>query len=193
MGIWRLRGYSHEPIAPMHTRITREEAGGALTIDLGAIAANWLDLKKRAAPARCTAVVKADAYGLGLEPVARALAGAGCDTFFVALLDEAKRLRAALPTASIYVLDGLNPGSAAEFRVLRAQPVLGSLAELDEWNAFAKDAGERLPAAVHANHRHTQAIVRTLDLRIAARAHRGAQRSCCALQHRTAVNHVLSP
>lgn len=151
MGIWRSRAYSHEPVAPMQTSINREEAGGVLTIDLGAIAANWQALRSRAAPARCSAVVKADGYGLGLEPVARALAGAGCDTFFVALLDEARRLRAALPTASIYVLDGLNPGTAAEFRLLRAQPVLGSLAELDEWNAFAKDAGERLPAAIHVD------------------------------------------
>jgi alanine racemase len=135
----------------MQTRIAREEAGGVLTVDLSAIAANWQVLRSRASKARCSAVVKADGYGLGLEQVSRALAAAGCDTFFVAVLEEARRLRAALPTASIYVLDGLNPGTAAEFRTLRVQPVLGSLGELDEWNAFAKDAGERLPAAIHVD------------------------------------------
>ncbi|MCC6948626.1 MAG: alanine racemase [Bradyrhizobiaceae bacterium] len=125
------------------------EAGGQLTVDLGALAANWRELKRRAAPARCSAVVKADGYGLGLTPVAMALAKAGCETFFVALLEEARRLRAALPAATIYVLDGLMPGTAPEFRNLRVEPVLGSRAEIDEWDAFARDRGELLPAAIH--------------------------------------------
>lgn len=126
-----------------------EEAGGILTIDLNALAANYRDLKKRAAPAACAAVVKADGYGLGLGPVAQALAGAGCTTFFVALIEEALRLRAALPTAAIYVLDGLNPGTAALFRTLRVEPVLGSWPEIDEWDGLAADSDEPLPAAVH--------------------------------------------
>ena len=126
-----------------------EEAGGLLTIELGALAANWRRMKERAASARCAAVVKADGYGLGLQPVALALANAGCDTFFVALLDEARRLRAVLPTTSIYVLNGLNPGTSGEFRALRIEPVLGSWAEIDEWDAFAVSCGEPLPAAIH--------------------------------------------
>jgi alanine racemase len=128
---------------------TLEEAGGLLTIDLGAIAANWAAMKARAAPAQCAAVVKADGYGLGLQPVALALANAGCDTFFVALLDEARRLRSALPTATVYVLNGLNPGTAGDFRALRVEPVLGSWAEIDEWDAFTLSCGEPLPAAIH--------------------------------------------
>lgn len=136
-------------VSTARTGPAAEEAGGVLTIDLGAIAANWRDLKARAAPARCSAVVKADGYGLGLKPVALALANAGCDTFFVALLDEARRLRAALPTATIYVLDGLMPGTAGEFRKLRVEPVLGSWPEIDEWDAFARECGEPLPAAIH--------------------------------------------
>jgi alanine racemase len=127
----------------------KEQAGGVLTIDLRALVANWRDLKKRASPARCAAVVKADGYGLGLRPVALALAEAGCDTFFVALLEEARRLRAALPTVSIYVLDGLNPDTAPEFRTLRAEPVLGSWPEIEEWDTFAQTSAEPLPAAIH--------------------------------------------
>ena len=65
-------------------------ATGILTIDLDAIVANWRKLEKSAVPAECAGVVKADAYGCGLEPVARALAAAGCKTFFVASLDEAR-------------------------------------------------------------------------------------------------------
>jgi alanine racemase len=126
-----------------------EEAGGLLTIDLGAIAANWRGLKARTAPAQCAAVIKADGYGLGIQPVALALANAGCDAFFVALLDEARRLRGVLPTATVYVLNGLNPGTAGEFRALRVEPVLGSWDEIDEWDAFALSCGEPLPAAIH--------------------------------------------
>ncbi len=58
---------------------------GILTVDLDAIIANWRKLEKTAVPAECAGVVKADAYGCGVEPVSRALAAAGCKTFFVAI------------------------------------------------------------------------------------------------------------
>lgn len=125
------------------------EAGGILTIDLAALAANYRDLASRAAPAHCAAVVKADAYGIGIEPASSALARAGCDTFFVALFDEALKLRTVLPEATVYVLNGLHPGTAAVFRDIDVEPVLGSLAEIEEWDAFARAAGEKLPAAIH--------------------------------------------
>src|ERR1700754_1086752 len=79
---------------------------GILTIDLDAIVANWRKLEKTAVPAECAGVVKADAYGCALEQVSRALAAAGCKTFFVATLEEARTLRAVLPQATIYALDG---------------------------------------------------------------------------------------
>jgi alanine racemase len=126
-----------------------EEAGGLLTIDLSALAANWRELRKRAGTARCAAVIKADGYGLGIKPVAVKLAEAGCDVFFVATIDEARRVRAALPSVTIYVLDGLYPATAAQFRTLRAAPVLGSWPEIEEWNSFAQESGESLAAAVH--------------------------------------------
>jgi len=127
------------------------EAGGLLTVDLGALAANYRDLVARAKPAECAAVVKADAYGIGLEPAAAALARAGCKTFFVALLDEALKLRTVVPDAAIYVLNGLNPGSAEAFRDIDARPVLGSMPEIDEWNAAARAAKEPLAAAIHVD------------------------------------------
>src|SRR5215467_6582429 len=87
---------------------------GVLTVDLDAIVANWKKLEKTAIPAECAAVVKANAYGCGAEQVARALAGAGCKTFFVATIDEARAARAAVPRATIYVLNGFfqNTGEA---------------------------------------------------------------------------------
>src|ERR1700693_5050597 len=70
-------------------------AGGILTVDLDALVANWRKLEKTAVPAECAGVIKANAYGCGTEPVARALAAAGCKTFFVATVDEARVARAA--------------------------------------------------------------------------------------------------
>ena len=64
--------------------IEESVAGAILTIDLDALAANWRLLRDKVAPAECAAVVKADAYGIGLEPAVAALHKAGCRTFFVA-------------------------------------------------------------------------------------------------------------
>ncbi|TMJ04611.1 MAG: alanine racemase [Alphaproteobacteria bacterium] len=125
------------------------EAGGILTIDLAAIAANWRALGHRAAPAKCAAVVKADGYGCGIEQVASALARAGCETFFVANLTEARRVRAVAPNAAIYVLNGLLPGTAAAYAEANLRPVLGSTAEFDEWRAFRAASGWNGAAALH--------------------------------------------
>ena len=133
----------------MAATIPEDEAGARLTIALDALTANWRDLAARAAPAACAAVVKADAYGTGLEHAVPALWGAGCRTFFVALPVEARRLRAVAPAATIYVLSGLLPGAETALAACRARPVLGSLAEIARWAAFCGDAGERLPAAIH--------------------------------------------
>jgi alanine racemase len=127
------------------------EAGGILAIDLDAIAANWRELAGRAAPARCTAVIKADAYGCGIEPVARALAGAGCSTFFVAHLAEARRARAAAPDAAIYVLNGLLPGTAPAYPEANLRPILCGLDELAEWQAFTAANGWQGGAALHVD------------------------------------------
>lgn len=119
-----------------------------LRVDLGAIAANYRDLAALCPPANCAAAVKANAYGLGLEPVAAALAGAGCDTFFVAHLAEARQLRAILPKVTIYVLGGLPAGAAALYAKANLRPVLGSLGEIDEWRNFAAaTAATAAPAA----------------------------------------------
>ena len=106
-----------------------------LTIDLGALAANWRLLAARAAGAECAGVVKADAYGLGIENAVPALAKAGCRTFFVAHLSEAIRARAAAPEATIYVLNGLAADRLADYRTHRLSAVLGSHAEIETWNA----------------------------------------------------------
>jgi alanine racemase len=125
------------------------EAGGVLTIDLGALVNNWRLLDKTSGNAECAAVVKADGYGIGLTPAVEALAAAGCRTFFVAHIAEAARAREAAPDATIYVLNGLLPGTAAAYGPGRLRPILGSASEIAEWSQFCRDRGQRLPAAIH--------------------------------------------
>ncbi|WP_029003364.1 alanine racemase [Azorhizobium doebereinerae] len=127
------------------------EGAALLTIDLAALAANWRTLAERAAPATCAAVVKANAYGLGIARAAPALWAAGARVFFVAQLEEARTLRALLPAADIYVLGGLLPGLSASFAGLGVRPVLGSAPELAEWSAFCRRSGADLPAAIHVD------------------------------------------
>jgi alanine racemase len=124
-------------------------AAGVLTVDLDAIVANWRKLEKSAVPAECAGVIKANAYGCGLDPVARALAGAGCKTFFVATLDEARAARAAVPQATIYVLDGFFQNCGDAFAKIDAKPVIGDLNELAEWDVFCRRSGWAGGAAIH--------------------------------------------
>ena len=124
-------------------------APGVLIIDLDAIVANWRKLEKTAVPAECAGVIKADAYGCGADPVARALAAAGCKIFFVATLEEARIARAAVPQATIYVLDGFFQNCGDAFARIDAKPVIGDLNELAEWDVFCRRSGWAGGAAIH--------------------------------------------
>jgi alanine racemase len=126
-------------------------ASGILTVDLDALVANWRKLEKTAVPAECSAVIKANAYGCGIEPVARALAKAGCKTFFVATLDEAIIARAALPSAALYVLNGFTQNTGDTYARIDARPVIGELNELAEWDVFCRRSGWAGGAAIHIN------------------------------------------
>ncbi len=124
-------------------------ATGILTDDFDAIVANWRKLEKTALPAECAAVVKANAYGCGAEEVSRALASAGCKTFFVATLDEASVVRAALPSATIYALGGLFQNTGESYARIDCKPVIGDLNELAEWDVFCRRSGWSGGAGIH--------------------------------------------
>src|SRR6201996_9183526 len=124
-------------------------ATGVLTVDLDAIVANWRRLEKTAVPAECAAVVKANAYGCGAAPVAQALASAGCKTFFVATIEEAHVVRAALPSAALYALSGFFQNSGDAYAEIDCKPVIGDLNELAEWDVFCRRSGWRGGAAIH--------------------------------------------
>ena len=127
------------------------QAGGILTINLSAIEANWKELGRRAMPSECAAVIKADGYGCGLEQVARTLTDAGCKTFFVADLGEARRVRNVVAVPAIYVLNGLLPGTTTAYADINARPVIGSLVELAEWDAFCAANQWHGGAALHVD------------------------------------------
>jgi alanine racemase len=126
-------------------------APGRLMIDLGALADNWRDLARRAAPGRCAAVIKANAYGIGVSEAAPALWAAGARVFFVAHFNEGITARRALPEeAAIYVLNGLESGAdPADYAEHQLAPAIGGEAELERWSAFAAQRGGPAPCALH--------------------------------------------
>ena len=140
-----------EPLPESVGPLAEPETGGTLTIDLDALEANWRTLAQKLITAECAAVVKANAYGLGLEPVTAKLVKAGCKTFFVADIAEARRVRARAREATIYVLNGFVPEAEMAFAELNAQPVINSTAELAEWDAFVAAQNWRGGAAIHVD------------------------------------------
>lgn len=101
-----------------------------LTIDLSAIAANWRALDKLS-EAETGAVVKADAYGLGLDKVATTLATTGARQFFVAVAEEGLALRRVLgPGPAIYVFSGHMPGDAELIRSADLVPMINSVDQM---------------------------------------------------------------
>jgi alanine racemase len=104
-----------------------------LRIDLDALARNYRQLRERAKPSECAAVVKADAYGLGVERVARRLLREGCRRFFVATLAEARELRALAPDAEIGVFEGALASTADALVEIEARPALSSLEQVERW------------------------------------------------------------
>ena len=123
-----------------------------LTIDVDALVANHGIIVDRVGrQATAAAVVKADAYGLGLNRIAEPLWRSGCREYFVARLDEGVALREWLPEATIHVFDGVTPGSAAEFGRYRLVPVINSLPQLERWRSEAHRLGELLPTVIHVD------------------------------------------
>jgi alanine racemase len=133
-----------DPIAPASAPVR-------LRIDLSALADNWRDLARRAAPGRCAAVVKANAYGTGVSEAAPALWAAGARVFFVAHFSEGIAARRVLPgEAAIYVLNGLESGAEPkDYAEHRLAPAIGGEEELTRWSAFAARRDRISPCAIH--------------------------------------------
>lgn len=131
--------------------VALEHSGAQVTIDLAALVSNWRDLQARFSGGVCGATIKANAYGLGLGPVVRALRLAGCGTFFVALPQEGLLARTIAPDADVYVLNGLFADQAEFYASNKLIPALATEEEFEEWARFARHTNQRLPAAVHVD------------------------------------------
>jgi alanine racemase len=122
-------------------------AGGRLTIDLGALAANFAYLSAIADQAEAAITIKADAYGLGMAQCAPVLWEAGARSFFVALAAEGVQLRRILPKANIYVLHGVTPAGAPHLLAHDLIPMLGS----PEMIALWRELGQGAPCGIHVD------------------------------------------
>jgi alanine racemase len=137
--------------------LIEHSTAATLTVDLGAIVQNWRLLGAQAgsshpSAAVCAAVVKADAYGLGVAEVGPALYEAGCRDFFVALVAEGAQLRTLIPRdATVYVLHGPQPGAEIDCAQHALIPVLNSPDQLQRWSSLANTRGEHLPAALQVD------------------------------------------
>lgn len=121
--------------------------GGILTVDLDALQHNYRVLAKKAAPAQAAAVVKANAYGIGVTKAAPALYEAGARVFFVAQLVEAFTLLAVLPKdITIAVLNDIQPGTEEIVADAGILPVLNSLHSVAAWAKLCSKRGTKLPA-----------------------------------------------
>jgi alanine racemase len=139
-----------------------------LTVNLSALRANYQLLKSRHAKQSLAAVVKANAYGLGVKDVADALWAEGCRTFFVATLEEALPLRKQLPDARIGVFNGLLPKEEKKYIRYRLTPVLNDLGQVQRWE---KSAPASTPAIIHIDTGMTRLGLNHTDFKTLAMRH----------------------
>ena len=113
---------------------------GELTVDLRAIADNWKLIRSNLnSGIACGAVVKANAYGLGVDRIAPRIYKAGCRHFFVANFKEAMQLRSLIGLdAKVFVLSGCIAGAEQEFIRRNVTPVIVSVDMFERWWSVAR-------------------------------------------------------
>lgn len=108
----------------------------SLEINLNRLIDNYKQLCQIIAPAKPSAVVKDDAYGLGAVMVAKALyEKAGCRDFWVAHAVEGQKIATQLSGANIRVLQGIGADNIDIFRKNKLIPVISSPEMLEYWKA----------------------------------------------------------
>ena len=121
--------------------------GPRLSLDLDALAHNWRTVVAASAGQRIGAVVKNDAYGLGVQAIAPALWALGCREFWVCTFDEALALYHSALAATkneairILVLNGLAGAQPEDFAAHGFVPVLGGAHELAALCGYAARSG----------------------------------------------------
>jgi len=122
---------------------------GVLEIDTKAIVRNYKVLQGMLPSSVCAAVLKADAYGFGMQEIAPVLFHEGCQHFFVAHIEEGLFLRRQLRDPSVYVLSGLLPGTEGLFVENALTPVLNDFGMVEIWSKEAQKQGKKLPCILH--------------------------------------------
>ncbi|MPZ86953.1 MAG: alanine racemase [Nitriliruptorales bacterium] len=117
-------------------------------IDLDAIAANVAALKAQATAPQLMAVVKADGYGHGLVPAARAALAGGAEWLGVALVEEGAALRAAGLVTPILVMAEPPPRAVNALLDAQLTPAVYSAVFLDALDAAVR-ARDAAPVGVH--------------------------------------------
>ncbi|MEM7067825.1 MAG: alanine racemase [Pseudomonadota bacterium] len=109
-----------------------------LTINLSNLVDNWKTLAAMTTAPETSAVVKANAYGIGIEEAVNALYKAGCKTFFVAMIEEGARARKVAPDARIFALNGIFPDTVDRALADDISPVLSTLDQVKLWASCAQ-------------------------------------------------------
>jgi alanine racemase len=124
-----------------------------LVIDLDAVAHNYHTLCSRLRKGTtCAAVLKANAYGMGVKEVAARLYQEGCRHFFLAQISEAIELKAFVgEDSSIYVLNGLRRGEEEVYAHYGLIPVLGDPLQIHLWNTFCQNKNQMMKAVLHCD------------------------------------------
>jgi alanine racemase len=140
-------------------------AYSCLAINLKNIQDNYLTLSNFLKPAHCSAVLKANAYGLGMEMIGQALYEVGCREFFVAFGDEGAKLRSVVPhDAHIYVLHGFLNNEEKDFHHHQLTPVLNTREKIHQWSRFANKVETNLPCVLHVDTGMTRLGLTQLDV-----------------------------
>ena len=121
--------------------VSRSHDCAQVTVDLAALGRNYATMREKSGGAQAAAVIKADAYGLGMEKVVPKLLAMECRSFFVAQEKEGYAARELAPDADIYVLNGLPAGAAQNFAEAGLRPCLISLKQIAEWQNHCRAHG----------------------------------------------------
>ncbi|WP_275790099.1 alanine racemase [Pararhizobium gei] len=127
-----------------------DAASNRLIIDLGALADNWRTMDKLSGTARAAAILKANAYGIGIEPAAETLYAAGARDFFVANAEEGAELRPLVPDGRIYILAGMWPGNEHLFFDNGLVPIINSEEQLAFFMSALSERGDH-PCVLHVD------------------------------------------
>lgn len=120
-----------------------------LTVDLAAVGDNYDLFRRMVAPGCAVAgVIKADAYGLGVDQVLAALENRNCPFYFVATPEEGLHVRK-LTRKPVAVLGGLYRGAEGTYVHENLIPVLNSLDDIAVWTQETERRGIKLPAILH--------------------------------------------